>query len=63
MKVLNVTDIMEGWLEEGPADLSTWYDYGWPSRVADIVLLNKGRKVILLSSSASVEASTPVGEE
>ena len=59
MEVYNVSAIMDGWLEQGPPDLQTCYDYGWPSRVADTVLAYKDRKVkeqVLLSSSASVEA-------
>lgn len=59
MEVLNVTWIMDGWLTNGPASLSTIEDCGWPAKVADIVLANKDRKVKsrsqLLSESPSPE--------
>ena len=55
MNVYNVIAIMDGWLEEGPPDLCTCDDYGWPSRVADIVLAHRDRKVTPSSKP------TPVG--
>ena len=64
MKAYEVSSTLDGWLDEGPPSLNTGYDYGWPSRVADIVQAFKDRKVKLLrSSSGSVEPSTHFGEE
>ena len=59
MKVYNVTRIMDGWLDQGPLDLQTCDDRGWPSRVADVVILNRDRKVTPSSLSPSAEGSTP----
>lgn len=45
MEVMDATQIMGGWLNEGLSSLSTVEDCGWPCRVADIVLVIKDRKV------------------
>lgn len=62
MEVLDVTQIMDGWLNEGLSSLSTVEDCGWPSRVADIVLAIQGSlepKEAPSSLSPSAEGSTP----
>lgn len=59
MEVMDVTQIMDGWLNQGPRSLSTEEDCGWPSRVADMVLVIKGSLEPKVSTTAHQPSPRP----